>query len=536
MSSRALPSPRSSADASAWALCAAGAALGIAAESSLYGWADPRHWIPDLLTGWCLIACGVIGWRRRESWSAVLLAAGGFAWFAGNFSAHALFLHRGPLVAAVLTYPTGRAAGRTEGVAVAAVSVAAATTVVGLSEYATIAIAASLVAVAALGYRSSIGSEQRRRFYALRASAFLAAVLAETAALHLAFAATDWTLLVYEASLCALAIALFVGLLRAPWERSEVTDLVIEVGTTRSGSIRSALGRALGDPTLEIAYPLLEGGYVDHDGRRVELPAPSSARRATSLTREGAEIAVLVHDRAVLDDPELVEAVAAAARLANANARLQMEVRSQVDEVRASRRRLVDAADEERRRLEARLADGAARRLASLQRTLHDAERDASTETRPRIERAEDQTARAIADLNELAAGLHPRELAEGGLAVALAALASRAPVPVQLKVSSARLPPEIEAAAYYVCSEALANVAKYAAATRLTVTVTVTKDARTVKVEVADDGAGGADPSRGSGLRGLADRLEALGGTLTVESAPGQGTRLIALMPFSDA
>ena len=534
MSSRALPSPRSSADASAWALCAAGVALGVAAESSLYEWTDPRHWVPDLLTGWCLIACGVIGWRRSRSWSAALVLAGGFAWFAGNFSAHALFLHRGPLVAAVLTYPTGRIAGRAEGIAVAAVSIAAATTIVGRNEYATIALAASLVTVAALDYRSSVGIQRRRRLYALQASAFLAAVLAATAALHLAFAAADSILLAYEVSLCALAIMLLVGLLRAPWERSEVTDLVVEVGTTRSGSIRSALGRALGDPTLEIAYPVPEGGYVDLDGHRVELPAPSSARRATSLMREGAEIAVLVHDRAVLDDPELVEAVGAAARLASANARLQMAVRSQVDEVRTSRRRLFDAADEERRRLEARLDEGAARRLASLRRILHDANRHASTETQGKIERAEDQAALAIADLNELAAGLHPRELAKGGLAVALAALASRAPVPVQLDVSSARLPSEIEAAAFYVSSEALANVAKYAAATR--VTLTVTADTGTVRVEVTDDGAGGADPDRGSGLRGLADRLDALGGTLTVESARGHGTRLTALMPVSEA
>src|ERR1700758_5432188 len=105
MSSRAPPSPRSWADTSAWALWPAGVALGIAAESSLYDWGEPRHWVPDLLTGWCLIACGVIGWRRTRSLSAGLLLAGGFAWFAGNFSAPALFLHRGPLVAAVLTYP-----------------------------------------------------------------------------------------------------------------------------------------------------------------------------------------------------------------------------------------------------------------------------------------------------------------------------------------------------------------------------------------------------------------------------------------------
>src|SRR3954453_2258250 len=127
MSSRALPSPRFSAEASVWAVGAAGVALGIAAESSFYGWSDARHWAADLVTGWCLISCGLIGWWRRGSPSATLLAAGGFAWFLGNFNASALFLHRGLLVAAVLTYPSGRTAGRAERVAVVAVSVAAAT-------------------------------------------------------------------------------------------------------------------------------------------------------------------------------------------------------------------------------------------------------------------------------------------------------------------------------------------------------------------------------------------------------------------------
>src|SRR4051812_13210111 len=233
MSSRALPFPHSSAEASAWGLCAAGAAFGIAAEASLAGWGDGRHWVPDRLTGWCLIACGVIGWWRRGSWSSALLAASGFAWFAGSFSAgaDALFVHRGPLVAAVLTYPAAHVARRAEGVAVAAISVAAATSVVGRSEYATIALAGALVAVAACGYRSSVGSDRRRRFYALQASVFLAAVLAATAALHIAFAATEPVLLLYEASLCALAIGFLVGLLRAPWQRSEVTDLVVDAGT-----------------------------------------------------------------------------------------------------------------------------------------------------------------------------------------------------------------------------------------------------------------------------------------------------------------
>jgi signal transduction histidine kinase len=530
-----------------WVLWPAGAALGVAGEWTLYGWGDLRHCVPDVVTGWCFIAGGLIGWsRRRDSRSGALLAATGFAWFAANFtttgiaaidwlSAHALYLHRGPVVAAVLTYPTGRAVGRVERIAFAAAAVAAAITLIGRNEYATIVLAVSLAALASRGYFRSVGAERRRRLYALQATFFLAAVFASTAVIHLTLpsdGAKEATLLSYEAALCALALGLLVGLLRAPWEGAKVTDLVVELGETRSTSLRAALARALGDPSLEIGYPLPEGGrYVDVAGRSLDLPSPSSDRRVTSLTREGAEIAVLVHDRAVFDDPELLDAVAAAARLSGSNARLQAEVHAQVAEVQASRRRLIDVGDEERRRLEVRLNDGAARRLASLERLLEPAHRNAGAETLQRIERAEVQTAHAIAELNELAAGLHPRELVEGGLRIALAALAGRCPVPVEVNVSSGRLPAEVEAAAFFVCSEALANVAKYASAKSAAVTVTANE--RGVRIEVVDDGVGDADPSRGTGLRGLADRVEALGGTLTLESPARRGTRLVAEVPL---
>jgi signal transduction histidine kinase len=253
----------------------------------------------------------------------------------------------------------------------------------------------------------------------------------------------------------------------------------------------------------------------------------------TRIERDGNPIAALIHDPAVLDDPVLLEAVSSAAQLAASNARLQAEVRAQVAALRASRRRVMDAGDEERRRLERRLRDGAERRLVELAGTLQRTHQGTSgEETRVRIDRAAAQLERTLEDLNRLAQGLHPRVLSDRGLAAALASLAERSEVPVEVAISSNGIPPPIEAVAFFVCSEALANVAKYASASR--VNVSVTSGDGGVRVEVEDDGVGGADPSHGSGLRGLADRVEALGGTLRIESTPGHGTRLTAELPLS--
>jgi signal transduction histidine kinase len=243
-------------------------------------------------------------------------------------------------------------------------------------------------------------------------------------------------------------------------------------------------------------------------------------------------IAALVHDPAVLDDPGLREAVSSAAQLAAANARLQAEVRARVAELRASRRRIVEAGDEERRRLERRLREGAEERLELLAEHLRRARLSAGSDAaRERLDRTEAQLERTLEELRRLAHGLHPRVLAETGLAGALASLAEQAPIPVEVAAPDAKLPPEVEAVAYFLCSEALANVAKHASASRVSLSVT-TGDGR-VRIEVEDDGLGGADPARGTGLRGLVDRVEALGGTFNLESPAGAGTRLAAEIPL---
>lgn len=513
-------------------LGAAGMVVGVAAEWVAFGWYRPGRWLPDLITGWALIACGLAGWSARPgSWSGLLMAATGLAWFAGNFSGAAVYLHRGPLVHLVLTYPGARPAPRLARVAVVVGYAAALVAPVWRSEVATIGLSALSVAVAVRVHTRAVGRERRASRYALRATAFLAVVLAGTAGARLAAqtqVVTDATLLAYEAALCMLGAVLLAGLTRAPWEGAAVTDLVVELGEARSGSLRDALAGALGDPSLEVGY-WLGDGYVDADGRPLVLPASGSQRRVTAVERDGEPIAVLVHDPAVLDDPGLSHALVAAARLAASNARLQAEVRAQLGELRVSRRRLVRAGDEERRRLERRLRQTVERRLIELAR-LFDGARSRGGRA-VRLQPAQEQLARTLAELGELAAGLHPGGRDEGRLSGALASLAARSPVPVALSVPDSRVPEEIATAAYFVCSEAIANAIKYAGASQMAIAVTV--GVAGVRLVVRDDGVGGADPADGTGLRGLADRLEALGGTLRVDSPPGQGTRVIAELPL---
>ena len=215
-------------------------------------------------------------------------------------------------------------------------------------------------------------------------------------------------------------------------------------------------------------------------------------------------------------------------------ARLDADLRARVEELRASRARLVEASDTERRRLERNLHDGAQARLVGLAMLLGLARRRVDTdpeETGVLIDRALAELKASLAELRELARGIHPAVLTERGLEPALHAIAARAPVPVTLETDGEqRLPANVEVAAYFVVAEALANVAKYAQATAATVAVRRTNGR--VTVDITDDGIGGADAAQGSGLRGLGDRVAALDGTLSLDSPPGRGTRLHVELP----
>jgi signal transduction histidine kinase len=451
----------------------------------------------------------------------------GFAWFAGNFSSQALYLHRGPLLHLALSDRDGRLRGRASRAVAVAGYAAAVVAPLYRDERVTLAISVLLLAFALVR-----GARDARIL-----PATVALVLAATAVARLAFNTSDAlhaTLLTYDFAMCALAGGVPLALVRGR-PGAAVTDLVVELGDRREDSVRARLARALGDPMLEVAYRLGEGGrYVDAAGRPIVLPTPGSGARVTRVEWGGEVVAALVHDAAVLDDDRLAVAVASAAGLAATNARLQAEVRQQVLELRSSRRRLLRVGDDERRGLEQRLRDGAERRLGAAVAALTPVRPgSAAAERTPGLERARDLLARSLEDLRRLAAGLHPRDLADGGLPAALASLAERAPLPIELTVPAERVTAEVELTAYFVCSEALTNVAKYAAASRASVSVTVGQ--AVLRVEVADDGRGGADPAGGTGLRGLADRVAALGGTFDVQSHPGGGTRVAAELPLTE-
>jgi signal transduction histidine kinase len=344
-----------------------------------------------------------------------------------------------------------------------------------------------------------------------------------------------------QVALCALPIAFLVGLLRTRLDRSAMSELVIELGTAPPPvRLRRALGRTLHDPSVELAYRLPgRHDLVDVDGRPVQLPGRESARAVTTLLeRDGEPTAVLIHEASADDDPELIEAVAAAARLSLENERLQAEVRARLEEVRASRARIVEAGDAERQRVERDLHDGAQQRLVNLSLALGMMRARLGSTADPELEEMLDHAADvlrlALSELRDLARGIRPAILAEAGLGPAIESLAERSPIAVTVAVTLPSRPAAVvEATVYFLVSEALANVAKHAHGSRVAVRVERVGDR--LVVDVTDDGVGGADPARGSGLRGLEDRVAALDGRLEIRSIPGRGTQVVARIPWRE-
>jgi signal transduction histidine kinase len=336
-------------------------------------------------------------------------------------------------------------------------------------------------------------------------------------------------LLALPAAVVSIAALEGVGLALRALARSLLRSRLPE-----GGPVRELLAERLGDRSLNIAYWLPERGiFVDEAGRKVDLPDPGSGRAWTSVDQGGTRVAAIVHDAELDATPELVAAAASAAALAIDNERLKADLRARVEELRVSRLRIVEAADDARRRIERDLHDGAQQQLVSLALDLRMLKaRLGDSGLSSTVDEIGEKLAVALAELREFARGIHPAFLSERGVGAAVEALVARAPLTVDAVVDlPERLPPPVEAAAYFVIAEGLTNVVRYAETRNAS--VRVSRDGGEVVVFVTDDGIGGATVAGGTGLRGLIDRLAVLDGRLSVDSPPGGGTRLEAHIPI---
>jgi signal transduction histidine kinase len=329
-------------------------------------------------------------------------------------------------------------------------------------------------------------------------------------------------------------LAFLAGLLDARLAKAGVGELLVQLRADPTPDLRELLAHALRDPTLSLIYWLPQyGSWSDQDGNSTSLPQPDSGRRVTVVRQNGSPVAALVYDAALGEEPELVEAVSAAAGIALENGRLEAELRARLQELQGSRSRVVEAQQNERRRLERNLHDGAQQRLVALALELGLLAEKANNDpaTQRRLQRARSEVAESLGELRDIARGLHPAVVSGHGLTVALESLVAVAPLEVQLKTDGLpRLPEPLEVAAFYVVSESLTNAAKHAEPKHVAVDVRVIDN--TLITEIIDDGIGGADSERGTGLRGHADRVEALNGRLRIWGTAGDGTRVRAEIP----
>jgi signal transduction histidine kinase len=493
--------------------------------------------LADAAVGVCLLASsGVAARRRPESRVGVLLGVAGATWFAGNVWSGALYVHRGALVFLLLAYPTGRLRGWPSRLAVAAAYGTAVVDPWARNDHVTIAVAALVAITAASVFVPSIGPDRRALVPALVAALAYAGILGSAAYSRLAaWDAQEGVTYAYDAVVAIVVLGLLAALLRGRWAEGVVTDLVVDLGE-RAGTtgLSGALSRALGDRTLVVGYwDRSEQRYADEHGNVVVTDHVPPGRSVAPIADGGEPLAVLIHDDAVLADPAHVEAIAAAARFAVSSARLRTEAYERIGQLEASRRRIVTVADLQRQRVAKDLHDGAEAdlgRVAELVADAHALAAGVDESLRGHLDVLGSELNLARAELEESAQGIHPRALVDGGLDAALPALAALSGSPATLEVDVGRLPPAIEAAVYFIAAEAMTNATKHAGARHLRVAVRAEDGA--VSVVVTDDGCGGADPANGSGLRGLTDRVEALGGSLSVLSPPGHGTTVRASFP----
>ncbi|HVF79553.1 MAG TPA: histidine kinase, partial [Solirubrobacteraceae bacterium] len=526
--------------------------------------------------GASLVACGVISWSRRPaSRFGVLLAAAGFAWLVVELNNPAVgspVLFTIGLVAyaacpavvahAALAYPDGRVGSRLEraGLVLAYASTCVAVgllpalafdpaaqgcldcprNLVGLTSSPALVEAlsrAGLVAgliwacgLAALAIARIARSSPAARLLTgpvlLALVVYLALVAGAYAhSIGRGFLSNDsvdrllW--LGQAAALAALTLGVGLAWARGAWARTSVARLVIDLGQAPApGQLRDALARQLGDPTLDIAYPLGHELPVDADGRAVDLQV-TDGQVVTRLVRGGRPVALLLHRADLLDDPGLIENVGAAAGLALDHERLQAHARAQLEQLRASRIRTVQSGDAERRRLERDLHDGAQQRLVVLSFALQLLRAELGDEGAVRMDAAEAELRAALGELRELAHGIYPAVLIDEGLASALEALAETGTVPLAIAgLPDERLEPTVEAAAYFLVAEVL----KRATGPRVTVHATHANGRLVIDIDSAGVSA--------DELVDVEDRIGALDGELTIQQTPGESTMICAEVP----
>jgi signal transduction histidine kinase len=472
-------------------------------------------------------ASGLVAARARRRGIALLFLATGLTWWAGGLGDFALFWHRGPLTHLLLAYPSGRLLGRWVRPVVIAGYVLAVAAHLDRAERVTQLYALLVFTFVAVCAIADHTTDRRGRWWAVVASSVsMGALSVGSLARQHDPTAQSAALISYEVALLATVVLLTAGELWSRWGQPTVTGLVVDLGSARGDEpLAEILASALGDPSARLFYWLPDrGSYVDELGRAVVVPRETESSAVTVLEHGGLKVGVMVHDPEVTNDPVVLEQVASLAWLAMANVRLQAEVQRLVSELDLSRRRIVEAADTERRRFADELSRGAEQRLAKVSQLLGEAEFAGL--------RLELPASEALGSLREFASGVHPRALSDEGLRAALHELVGGFAVPVDIDISNGRCPEAVESAAYYVCAEALTNAGKYATASHVSVQISIA--AAAVTVRVTDNGVGGADFAAGTGLQGLRDRVEALAGSLTLVSPRGRGTQVTAVIPWS--
>lgn len=469
----------------------------------------------------------------RERRLGLIVAVAGVSWFLGDLAPALVLLHRGPLVQLHISYPTGRVRRPLAVITIVAAYAAGLGAVLIDGPWLTAALA-TLVAWAAIDvFRATHGPARKAGVPALVAAWMFCGVMALSAAnVIFGLGADRAMLLVYDMVICVVVCWLTLDLRYGRWTEATLADMVTQLGShSEVTGLQGELRRRLADPTLVLGLrdPRHHAAYVDERG----VSVLTTGLGVVSPVLDGADqVAILVHDPVLLHDPRLLQGATRAVGLVVSNSRGRREVAARGADVAASSRRIVEAADAQRVQLRQDLEFGAHRHLHEVAAILQAFDAGSNPATREQLGALRSEVDQGLDELRRLASGIQPEALTSGGLAAALPPLAANLPIACHVAVTVGRLPPAIESAVYFFCTEALTNVAKHAQADQATVVVEAAQGDQ-VLARVSDDGRGGADPG-GSGLRGLTDRVTALGGSLHIASGANVGTTLEARFPQS--